>query len=171
MTGQTLVPLSQIRDFHTTSMPASDIDSDIGARTIMGEASGETFEGKVAVAWTFRNRVTVDLWGDRKPDWWGECIADVCLKPWQYTCWKDHNAERIKRATLSDVVFQDCMLAMLCVVKGLIPDPTAGSTHYYNPKIIKTPPAWALGRTPACIIGNHHFFNGVEPGAPGYRKV
>jgi spore germination cell wall hydrolase CwlJ-like protein len=60
---------------------------------------------------------------------------------------------------------------MLSVVKGSIPDPTYGATHYLNPTIVKTMPKWALGRSPICAIGNHHFYAGVEPGDPKHTKV
>lgn len=167
MNATAAIPLSTLRDFHGSSIPASAEDIEMLARTIAGEASNEIFTGKVAVGWTVRNRVVTDLWGDKKRDWWGEGITAVCLRAWQYTCWWDHNADRIKRLQLGDAGFQDCMLAALVVIKGMFPDPTFGATHYFNPHVVKAP-AWSIGRTPVCRIGNHDFYAGIEPGDPRF---
>jgi N-acetylmuramoyl-L-alanine amidase len=157
-------------DFRFSSIPASSADLDKLARTLAGEASSEPFDGKIAVAWAIRNRVMMDLWRDGKKDWWGEGWAGVIGTRWQFTCWEDHNKTRIEKLTLGDASYQECMLAALCVVKGLIPDNVAGSTHYFNPRAVKKPPPWSIGRTPVCIHGNHHFYTGVEPGDPNYTK-
>lgn len=163
------IPLSQLRDFQNTAIPAKATEIDILARTIFGEARREIYQGKVAVGWTIRNRVTMDLWGDRRPDWWGEGLIGCCQKDWQYTCWRDHNRPMMEAATLTDSAFQDCMMAALSVIKGRDSDPTFGATHYYNPEVVREP-KWAMGRSPVCVIGHHHFYVGVEPGDPRYTK-
>ncbi|WP_341893866.1 cell wall hydrolase [Ferrovibrio terrae] len=162
---QILVPA----DFRNTSLPVTAADIDKTWRTLYGECSGQSFDCKIATCWTIRNRVTLDLWKDGKADWWGEGFVAICIKKWQFTCWMDHNAERIAIATLGDAAAQECMLATLAVMKGLFPDPTAGATHYFNPKIARTPD-WAIGRTPVCAIDGHSFYVGVEPGDPKYTK-
>lgn len=62
------------------TLTAGDID--ILARTIYGEARGEPWEGKIAVAWVVRNRA-------ERGGWWGDTIREVCLKPWQFSCWNE----------------------------------------------------------------------------------
>jgi hypothetical protein len=48
-------------------MAATENDRDILARTLWGEARGESLAGQIAVAWTIRNRVND---GNAK-SWWG----------------------------------------------------------------------------------------------------
>jgi len=170
--SQIIVP----KDFCSTSIPASGKDIDILARTIFGEARSEIWEGQIAVAWAIRNRVVMDLWSDKKRDWWGEGWAEVCLKKWQFTCWQDHNRELMIAVTLDDAAYAQCQMAALSVVKGLFPDNTWGSTFYLNPKAVEKMPTWSFyengkPRTPHCVIGNHHFYAGIEPGDPLYKSA
>ena len=64
---------------------ATEKDRYILARTLWGEARGESLAGQIAVAWTIRNRVDD---GNTK-SWWGEGYAGVCQKPYQFSCWKN----------------------------------------------------------------------------------
>lgn len=64
-------------------MPVTDKDHDILARTLWGEARGESLAGHIAVAWTIRNRVN----DGRAKSWWGEGYTGVCQKPYQFSCW------------------------------------------------------------------------------------
>lgn len=68
-------------------MAITETNRDILARTLWGEACGEDLAEQIAVAWTIRNRVEMDLHKDRKPDWWGEGCAGVCLAKKQFSCW------------------------------------------------------------------------------------
>lgn len=154
-------------------------DLNILALTIYGEARSETREGKVAVAWSVRNRAEADLWKDDKRDWWGEGIANVCLQNWQYSCWKDEpigQGNRLRaflvdgdtqRAELrSDPPSEGNLLACWHAAKEVLedraPDPTKGSTHYFADYIAT--PKWARGKKPAAVFGVHKFYNDVEPG-------
>jgi len=57
-------------------MTATEKDRNILARTLWGEARGESLAGQVAVACVIRNRVN-----DAKDrSWWGEGYAGVCLE-------------------------------------------------------------------------------------------
>jgi hypothetical protein len=42
--------------------------------------------GQVAVGWTIRNRVEMDLDKDGRPDCWGEGYEGVCRAPGQFSC-------------------------------------------------------------------------------------
>ncbi len=137
-------------------LPCSFGDLDVMARTVYGEARGEIETGKIAVAWCIRNRAELDLGNDGKPDWWGEGIGGVCLKPYQFSCWlpKDPMFPKINAAKTSQLL--DCLKACYAVLVGEAPDPTGGATHYYAAAIASPP--WAVGRTPAAVIGAHRFF-------------
>lgn len=128
---------------------------DIWARTLYGEVRGEPWDGKVAVAWTIRNRV-------EKPGWWGRDIVGVCQKPWQFSCWneKDPNRAQLLAVTVKHPVFRECLAAVAAVAGDLAPDPTKRSTHYYASYIPE--PEWAKGKNPAIVIGTHRFFNDVK---------
>ena len=49
-------------------MTVSENDRDILARSLWGEARGESLAGQIAVAWTIRNRVN----DGKTKSWWGE---------------------------------------------------------------------------------------------------
>ena len=142
----------------------SSHDVTILARTIDGEAEGESLEAKIAVGWAIRNRAEIDLWGDNRPDWWGEGIAGVCLKSGQFDCWSDANRVRLLAATPDKPGYRDCLVAAALVLGEDTPDPTFGSTHYYNPSIVPEP-KWARGKTAVVKKDQQLFFNDIEPGA------
>ena len=48
-----------------TALACNDRALDLLARTVWGEARGECFRGKLAVAWVARNRA-------EHPRWWGD---------------------------------------------------------------------------------------------------
>ena len=144
-------------------MSLSADDFMIYAKTVMAEAGGEPWLGRLAVAWVIRNRVDADLGNDNKPDWWGEGYRDVCLKPNQFSCWRADFPGR-DRITVSDfensASLRDCAIVCLHTLGATFKDPTRGSTHYVNLRMAK--PAWATERTPAVVIGQHTFYNNVK---------
>lgn len=138
-------------------MNAADLD--VVARTIFGEARGEGWLGKIAVAHVIKNRVEADLGGDNKPDWWGEGYEGVCKKPYQFSCWlpNDPNSAFIVKADpATNDMLRDCYAAAALVMTGAVEDPTNGADHYFNPAAAN--PDWAKGRTPIAKIGRHQFY-------------
>ena len=133
-------------------------DLDIGARTVAGEARGETLLGQQAVAWVILNRA-------RKGGWWGNTIAEVCLKAnkegkHQFSTWNagDPNRRHIEVLTANDKDYQWALYAMLGAITGLASDPTHGSCHYHE---MTVDPAWAIGVTPVASIGRHRFYDSI----------
>jgi len=135
-------------------------DIDILARTIWGEARGESHEGRVAIANVIMNRVNMDLGNDGKPDWWGEGVTQVCLKPFQFSCWLQNDPNRNKLLVVGsgDSAFADCLAIATDAVNGALPDITGGATHYHEKHI--TPP-WAAKAIKTAEIGHHIFYKGV----------
>lgn len=132
------------------------------ARTIYGEARGEPWEGKLAIAWVVVNRLNAD--SARLDRLYGNSIREICCKPAQFSCWNrlDRNYQVIQAAQLeTDAAFRACLGAACAVLGGAVPDPTFGATHYHAASL-KTPPAWAKGKTPCARIGMHLFFNDIE---------
>lgn len=141
-------------------MPAVPPAVDVLARTLYGEARGEPVRGKEAVACVVLNRVR----RARRAGghyWWGGTVAEVCRKPWQFSCWNaaDPNRARIEKVAADNKVFQTCLRVARRAVAGTLTDPTEGSTHYHAKS---ASPPWARGRAPAAEIGNHLFYNDVE---------
>lgn len=133
------------------STAASD---DILARTIVGEARGEGHTGMIAVANVVLNRVA-------KPSWWGRTVKDVCLKPYQFSCWNvgDPNRSIILNLNSGFSIYNDALAIAQQVMGGMLADNTNGATHY---KVKGVHAAWADGKTPCAVIGHHEFFNGIN---------
>lgn len=134
--------------------------ADTLARTLYGEARGETMAGKEAVACVVMNRVKRSR---QRPQgyWWGNGVEEVCRKPWQFSCWnaEDPNRAKIEAVTEANRVFAACLKVARRAVANEIEDTTQGSTHYHAKGIV---PPWARKRTPAADIGDHLFYNDVE---------
>ena len=119
----------------------------IVALTVMAEAEGEPYKGKVAVAAVIYNRA-------RNPAWWGTTIADACLTSKQFSAWNDDNKRRNKIGEwgLDNKTFRDCFKA---AVEAFDRDPTDGADHYYVTHM-RNPPSWAAGRA-GVQLGSHTF--------------
>ena len=139
-------------------------DIDILARTIYGEARGESRSGREAVAAVIMNRVGkrvqagyVTVGGRKLPS-----VAATCLKPYQFSCWlrNDPNREKIMTVSHTDALFRECLEIASQAVNGQLEDKTGGATHYYNPRVC--PAVWAEGKKPCAEIGAHLFFNDID---------
>ncbi|MEO5337116.1 MAG: cell wall hydrolase [Magnetospirillum sp. WYHS-4] len=133
---------------------------DVLARTLYGEARGEPAEGREAIACLVMNRVRKAR-GRKGGYWWGNTVAEVCRKPWQFSCWNadDPNREALLKATARNKVFAVCLRIARDAIEGRLSDPTGGATHYHARGI--TPP-WARRRSPKIVIGDHLFYVDVE---------
>lgn len=132
-------------------MTLTENDIDIAARTLFGEARGESREGQIAVAWVIRNRAT-------SPAWWGRGVAEVCQHPWQFSCWNasDPNRSKLLVCEETDAGAYDRLRAIVeGVLGGELTDPTGGATHYC---VTGLRPAWRKDHQPCAVIGHHEFF-------------
>jgi N-acetylmuramoyl-L-alanine amidase len=144
-------------------MTVTEKDRDILARTLYGEARGEGVAGQIAVAWTIRNRVEMDLHNDGKPDWWGEGYAGVCLKKYQFSCWNKNDPNFPFLSGARQIPFRELAQARIAadqVIDGKVPDPTDGATHYYATTMPKAP-VWAAKAKQTLKLGHHVFFKDV----------
>lgn len=130
----------------------TDNDMEIMAKTIYGEARGETEEGQIAVACCIFNRFKSKKWFSAKT------IAGVCQKPWQFSCWNksDPNSQKI-----ANLPYSAYSKYFDIIKKALEKDITNGATHYYAPALVKCP-KWAEGKTPCAEIGHHLFFKDID---------
>jgi N-acetylmuramoyl-L-alanine amidase len=129
------------------------------ARTLYGEARGEftrTDGGMAAlnaVANVVMNRV-------KRQTWFGQSISQVCLKPYQFSCWNASDPNRplmLQADPNEDPVFGICLLVAQKVMEGQWPDLTKNSDHYYAVWMDRAP-KWAVGHKPTVKIGQHVFY-------------
>ena len=136
-----------------------ELDIDVVARTIFGEARGEYYRpdggisALISVANVMRNRVE----GSKR---FGKTYQEVCRKPYQFSCWnpRDPNAllvARIQRG--EDRLFDICLKVAENVIDGVWPDITSGANHYHA-SWMKSYPAWAVGTVPSYRCGQHIFY-------------
>ena len=130
-------------------------DDDILARTLCGEARGEGDQGMAAVANVVLNRVA-------KGGWWGTTVKEVCLKPYQFSCWllADPNRAVILNLDSTFSIYRDALTIAQQACAGKLPDITNGATSYYAKG---TPePKWAFGKDTCAVIGHHLFFSDID---------
>lgn len=123
---------------------------DILARTIWGEARGEGTTGMQAVANVITNRVKANIW-------YGASYKEVCLKPYQFSCWNESDPNRAKILSVndSDQIFKNALYIAEKAVNGTLPDITLGANHYHRYNVS---PSWADINKITVGIGNHIFY-------------
>lgn len=124
------------------------------ARTLWGEARGESNAGREGVANVVLNR------SRKGPPRYSATVEAVCKQPFQFSCWNanDPNRKKLLNVDASNIDFVQCQDIARRAVDGMLIDNTKGSTHY----LVKgTPADWAVGHTPVVIIGKHAFYNDV----------
>lgn len=121
--------------------------------TIMQEAAGEPYLGKLAVAEVIRNRMLKKYASDGT-------VAGTVLRPLQFSGWNTKDPGRIRniRADSDDSVVKDCVRAWNEARAGSVT--VHGAVLYYNPSIITDPPDWALPDSAVHVatVGQHEFF-------------
>ena len=125
----------------------------IMSKTMWGEARGEGARGLQAVGNVIMNRVEAG-------SWYGASVKDVCLKPYQFSCWNERDPNRaiIENMTEKQLELNGTLAIARKVINGQLPDITGGATHYHN-KNIK--PYWAASMEKTATIGNHIFYKEV----------
>lgn len=136
-----------------------ELEIDVMARTIFGEARGEPIEGMEAVANVIMNRAKISEKKGRY--WWGNGIIGVCQKPYQFSCWNknDPSYQRLTTVTESNIHFATSLRIARRAIIGALPDLTKGSTHYHADYVS---PYWIKGERPVKVIGRHIFYKLVD---------
>ncbi|CAI8706391.1 N-acetylmuramoyl-L-alanine amidase [Pseudomonas sp. IT-196MI5] len=140
-------------------MVETEKDRDILARTLWGEARGESLAGQIAVAWTIRNRVN----DGKAKSWWGEGYAGVCQKPYQFSCWNRNDPNYAYLSGAKSIPFREFAQAQIAadqVMAGKVSDPTGGATHYFA-TTMPIPPKWIKDAKQTLKLGRHIFFKDV----------
>lgn len=128
-------------------------DIDILARTIYGEARGESERGQIAVGLVVMNRYRSNKW------FAGQTIADTCTKKRQFSCWnlEDPNLDKIRN--MNEKTLKKYNMIAYSIIQGEHADITNGATHYHTVNIL---PKWAIGKKPCAKIGSHIFYNNID---------
>jgi N-acetylmuramoyl-L-alanine amidase len=142
---------ANLRDFGLLS------SDNLMALTIYAEARGEPREGKIAVGSVILERV------DHR-DWDGKTIKEVCLWPYQFSCYlpNDPNRKMLKSIAdnwdkeLTNAILQDCLYIAQDLISGAI-ERYPKALDYFNPKICH--PDWANKMKFIMSIGNHDFYS------------
>lgn len=122
------------------------------ARTIYGEARGESTMGKKAIACVVLNRYKSGKW------FAGTSIAETCLKKFQFSCWNENDPNKKKIENMKAEDLGECYEIACHAVNGHQPDIVFKSTHYHTENIH---PKWAENKVPVVKIGHHLFYNDV----------
>ncbi|PZP56789.1 MAG: cell wall hydrolase [Micavibrio aeruginosavorus] len=156
--GPKLFPLPNAADENASKL-YSELEIDVLARTIWGEARGEGLSGMNAVACVILNRVEAarKLGGY----WWGNTILQVCQKPYQFSCWNknDANYQKLVSVDEEDMHFVTAKRTARRAMLGFLKDETKGATHYHARNIL---PDWAKDRKLSAMIGRHVFYKLIE---------
>lgn len=107
------------------------------ARAVHGEARGEPYVGKVAVAAVILNRV-------KSPEF-PNTIAGVIYQPGAFTAVSD--------GQINLTPDRESIAAAVDALNGW--DPTGGALYYYNPE--RATSEWIWTREVYLVIGKHHF--------------
>ena len=153
--------LSQKNKTDTSSVDFyRDLEVDVLARTIFGEARGEPVRGMEAVANVVLNRVKLARKKGGKY-WWGHDVITVCQKPYQFSCWNrsDPSYKRLMAVGEDNIHFATALRIARRAVIGALNDHTNGATHYHADYVS---PYWARGERPLVTIGRHIFYKLVE---------
>jgi len=149
-----LYPLPAADDPQARELYA-ELEIDVMARTLWGEARGQGQLGMQAVANVILNRVkTAQRFNGY---WWGNSIIEVCHKPYQFSCWNkfDPSYKRLLRVSESNIHFMTALRVARRARLGLLDDVTHGADHYHADYVA---PDWAKGRKPTAVIGAHRFY-------------
>jgi N-acetylmuramoyl-L-alanine amidase len=141
-------------------------DSQLMALTIYGEARGEKYEGKVAVGSIILERV-------EHRDWDGKNIQEVCLMPYQFSCFlpNDPNFPALKliaqdwdnKFTQSKDL-RECYNVTAMLLSGSILRTAeiadSHATQYLTTALRKSKgcPSWVNKMKCVATIGSHEFY-------------
>lgn len=148
--GTELAPKTSPRANMRVGNLADMTDEEVFARTVMGEAGGESQQGMQAVANVIMNRAKKQ----------GKSVRDIALAPGQFSMWngvtgyaKGEGALDPFNMRVKDEIYGLVGNAM----SGNLDDVTGGALNYYNPHVAD--PKWGknYGGNFPTTIGNHIF--------------
>lgn len=136
--------------------PWSHYEIALLALTLWREARGETYEAKIAVAHTVKNRLD-------RPGWWGNDWISVLTKKWQYSSLTDPNDRQLTVwPKADDAAMEECLAIAERVITGMYNSPLKGIDSYYDDSLKgDMVPKWAREHPERFVgkIGKLNFYN------------
>ena len=131
------------------------LEVDVLAKTIWGEARGQSIAVKDAIANVVLNRVKIAEQHGRY--WWGNSIIAVCQKAYQFHCWTRTSPiyKEIVFSQPNNKEYMTCVDIAVDAIDREILDNTHGATHYHR---VSEDPYWAKGEKPTAIIDGFKFY-------------
>jgi hypothetical protein len=137
----------------------------IFALTLLGEFESGGQSGMADIAAVVMNRVAAN-------QWWGKGIRQVCLWPWQFSCWNaGPDRDRIMAIARAPEPSADYRLALRLAEQATDApaDIVNGATHYFNHVSLPEAdwPKWYTDlpdQKPCFVHEPHWFFNLSESG-------
>lgn len=130
-------------------------DTDIIARTLYGEARGEVAKvGIIAL-----EAIASVIWNRWKshPLYFGKTPRDVCLKPYQFSCWNKNDPNlKLLLLPLNNRLYDLCYEIAERFNAGRGTDVVHAADHYHALWI--DAPSWTIGKPPVVDIGVHRFY-------------
>lgn len=112
------------------------------------EARGESFQAKLGVDWTIRNRTAL-----APREGFRASTRENILKPWAFSSFMEGDPNATKYPEDGDKSWQDCVAIAGATEHA---DPTAGAVFYHDSSI-KRPSAWG-NVVPTVQIGRLSFY-------------
>ena len=119
------------------------------AQTILAEARGDGRAGMYAVAACIKVRAQKR----------NLSFKEVCLQPWQFSCWNKNDPNRKKMDMLLTLPQAEYAWQLARNMDKVKTEVINQATHYMTVKLWKTGRVkWARGRKPVAFWGSHAFF-------------
>lgn len=127
------------------------------AQTIFGEAAGEPYQGRLAVANVIHNRFL-----SPKKNEFGRTYKEIIFKPEQFSSvgnklWRKPVETPNLMTEEEKRIYNESLDLALQVLNDTIKDNTKGAVLYYNPKKARPDWKWYLLKH-TVTIGNHKFY-------------
>jgi len=124
------------------------------AQTVVLEAEGEPYQGKLAVAYVIMNRAV----RGRKT------VSEVIYDPYDFSAYNTRGGRATALGNINDLHWRASERAAASAYFGLEKDPTKGATHYLNVELTKKIrsngqlPLWVREMKELVTIGLHTFY-------------
>ena len=123
--------------------------------TVAMEAEGESYKGKLGVAYVIMNRV------QRRTPF--KSVSDVVLDPYDFSAWNTKGGRQTALDTIGQWAWRESEKAAHSAYYEIEKDPTHGATHYLNVPLTRklrdgSLPKWLESLRRTVKIGSHTFY-------------
>lgn len=133
-------------------------DEALAAITIVQEAAGEPYEGKLAVANVIRHRMELGLHSDGT-------VAGTVLRSFQFSGWNSKPDFLRIRTVQADDSEESVRESIRAWRESATRDIVPGAVFYCNLHVLPRPPAWARPELFVATVHRHTFFRQEGQGA------